>query len=115
LTWQRPFLILAAAFNAAWVVLLVAAPEQVFATVPPFSRVFAALVGAEGLCFALCAVRSVPWLLATSIAGKALGPFVFAAGVSLGYLRLAQWPLTIVNDVVWIPPLLAIWRRRATS
>lgn len=110
MTWERWFLAGAALFNAAWAVLIATAPERVFAVVPPFSGVLAALVAAEGLCFAICAVRRIRWVLALSIAGKALGTPLFLVAVNMGYLTASSWGLTLVNDLVWIPPLVAVWR-----
>ncbi len=112
MSWERWFLAGAALFNAAWAVGIAVAPERVFAVVPPLPGVLAMLVAAEGLCFAVCALRRIPWLLALSIAGKALGLPLFLGAVHLGYLSASSWGLTVVNDLLWIPPLLAVWRSR---
>lgn len=113
MTWERPFLAAAALYNGAWVVVLLAVPERVFVRPPPFAPAFAVLVGAVGLCFAVNAVRRAPRLLAVGLLAKVLGPAVFVGAVVLGYLTLASWPLTIANDVLWIPLLVVLWRRGA--
>jgi hypothetical protein len=103
--WQRWFLIGATAYNAAWVALLLAAPERVLARVPSHPSLLAFLVAAEGVCLGTCGVHRVAWLLGLALAGKALGPPTLFLAVRLGMLRSSRWWLTLVNDVVWIPPL----------
>lgn len=110
--WERPFLVGAALYNGAWMIVLLAAPERVFVRLPPFEPLFAALVGLVGVGFAVQAVRPSPTLLTVLLLAKVLGPAVFVAAVLLGYLTPASWPLTLANDVLWLPPLFVLWQRR---
>ena len=108
--WQRWFLAGGAAYNAGWVVALLARPEAVFAQVPPLLPLLVAGVALEGLGMLVSALRFVPWLLALVLLGKLLGPFVFLAFALLGWFAPSSWWLSLVNDVAWIPPLVAILR-----
>jgi hypothetical protein len=112
--WERPFLVLAAANNAVWAVLVAVVPERVFATVPPWPAAFAALILAVGGLFAVNAVRRAPPFLALGLLSKALGPLVFLFAAGQGYLRPSWWPLVLLTDLVWIPPLVVLWRRRTS-
>ena len=112
--WERPFLVLAAANNAAWAVLVAVLPERVFEVVPPWPAALAASILAVGALFAANAVHRTPPLLALALLSKALGPVVFLIAVRHGYLRPSSWPLLLVTDLLWIPPLVVLWRRSTT-
>ena len=108
--WQRWFLLGGSVYNAAWVAALLAAPASVLASVPPYLELLVAGVALEGLGMLVGAVRYVRWILALVLLGKVLGPLVFVALVHLGAFHASSWWLSLVNDVLWIPPLLAIVR-----
>jgi hypothetical protein len=89
-------------------------PGRVFAEVPPWPAALAVLILAVGGLFAVNAVRRTPPLLALGLLSKALGPLVFLFAATHGYLRLAWWPLLLVTDLLWIPPLVVLWRRNTS-
>jgi hypothetical protein len=109
--WERPFLALAAANNVVWAVLVAVVPERVFAAVPPWPAAMAGAILAVGGLFAVNAVRRAPPLLSLGLLSKVLGPLVFLLAVNRGYLRPTWWPLLLVTDLLWIPPLVVLWRR----
>ena len=110
--WQRWFLAGGAAYNAAWVVALLVRPETVFARVPPLLPLLVTGVALEGLGLLVAALRFLRPLLALVLLGKLLGPFVFVAFALAGWFEPSSWWLSLVNDVAWIPPLVAILRGR---
>lgn len=108
--WQRWFLLGGAAYNAAWVAALLAAPVSVLARVPPYLELLVAGVALEGLGMLVGAVRYVRPILTLVLLGKIVGPLVFVALVHLGAFHASSWWLSLVNDMLWVPPLLAIVR-----
>lgn len=108
---RRAFLATAAVYNLAWMVFLFVAPERVFVVRPPAVGVLALLVGALGVCFAICSVRVRKPLLAIGILAKCSSPLVFAAMALLGYFAWSQAWLPVVNDLIWLPALVGIYRR----
>jgi hypothetical protein len=107
---RRAFLATAALYNAAWTVFLLVAPERLFLAQPPGIPIMAAFVGALGVCFAVCAVRVRKPLLALGIAAKLSSPAVFVAMALLGWFSWSQAWLPVVNDLIWIPGLVWIYR-----
>ena len=107
---KRAFLWTAALYNAAWMVFFLVAPERAFRRQTPGLAVMALLVGALGLCFAVNAVRVRRPLLALCIAAKLCGPPVFVVMAFLGYFDWSQAWLPVVNDLIWLPGLVRIYR-----
>jgi hypothetical protein len=107
---RRAFLWSAALYNAAWMVFFLVAPERVFRRQPPGLGLLAVMVGALGVCFAVNAVRVRKPLLAVCIVAKLCGPLVFVAMVLLGCFEWSQAWLPLVNDLIWIPGLVGIYR-----
>jgi hypothetical protein len=111
----RLLLTAAAFYNFAWVAFLLAWPEQVLLKRLPVLAPMIALIGGVGLVFAACACRRRRWLLGLGILAKLGGPPSFVAAALLGYLAWSQWWLPVINDLIWLPPLIAIWRREARA
>jgi len=112
--WERPFLAAAAANNFAWAVAFAVAPERLYARMPPVRGLDVTLVAAVGACFALNVVRRSPAALWIGLAAKICGPAVFLFAVASGLARAASWPLVLLTDVMWIPPLVVLSRRRTS-
>lgn len=112
--WERPFLAIAAAYNAAWAVAVLLAPERLFARPFPYPTLLAAGVLCVGGFYAANLPRRRPALLAAALACKALGPAITVVAIAQGYVEPACWWLSLVNDVIWIPPTVLLLRRRTT-
>lgn len=104
---------LAALFNLAWALLFLAIPDRLFRREFPGRTLFSLAVGGLGLLFALGAARATRPILAAGLLAKSLGPLVFLAGTRAGVVPPAAFPLTIVTDLLWIPPFLRALQREA--
>jgi len=101
----------AAAYNAAWVVLLLFWPGAILLKSPPFLGVLIAGIGLVGAAFAVCAGTPRRSLLTLGIAAKIGGAASFAFAVGLGYLGWGQWWIPVLNDLMWLPPLVRLWKQ----
>jgi hypothetical protein len=110
---ERLLFIAAAFYNLAWVAFLLVWPEKILPRMPPLLTPMIAMIGLVGLAFAVCAFRRRRWLVGLGILAKLGGPPSFVVAALLGYLAWSQWWLTVINDVIWLPPLIAVWRREA--
>lgn len=106
---------MAALYNFAWREILLFWPDKVLLKAPPLSGIVALLVALVGTAFVACALKPRRWLIGLTLFAKALGPVQFVAAAALGYLAWSQWWMPIINDLIWLPPLIAIWRREMPS
>jgi len=111
----RLILSAAAVYNAAWVVLLLLWPGKILLKTPPFFGVLIAGIGLVGAAFAVCALTPRRSLLALAIVAKIGGAASFVVAVGLGYLGWNQWWVPVLNDLVWLPPLIRLWKETARS
>ncbi len=112
---KRLFFIAAALYNFVWMGVVLCCPETVLPKPPPFLPILAVLIGIVGLAFCWAALKPRRWLIGLTICAKGLGPVQFVSAVLLGYLAWSQWWMPVVNDLVWLPPLIAIWLREART
>jgi len=111
----RTILSAAAVYNAAWVVLLLFWPGKILLKSPPLFGVLIAGIGLVGVAFAVCAVKPRRSLLALTILAKIGGAASFFFAVGLGYLGWSQWWVPVFNDLVWLPPLIRLWKQTRRS
>jgi hypothetical protein len=111
----QPFLALAALYNFAWVVLLLFWPGKFLLKTPPMFDLLIAGIGLVGVAFAVCAVKPRRSLLALTIVAKIGGAASFAFAVGPGYLGWNQWWVPVFNDLVWLPPLIRLWKQTGRS
>jgi len=114
-TRGRIILSAAAVYNVAWVVLLLFWPVKILLKSPPLSGVLIAGIGFVGAAFAVCAVKPRRSLLALTILAKIGGAASFPLAVGLGYLGWRHWWVPVFNDLMWLPPLLHLWKQTARS
>jgi hypothetical protein len=113
----------AAVYNLSFGILLVLAPEAVFAalemppTPAPFVRSIGMMVGVYALGYWIAAsdpLRHWP-LVAVGFAGKAGGTLGMLQVTTTGALPASGWTITVGNDLIWLAPFAAIlivaWRR----
>jgi hypothetical protein len=67
-----------------------------------------------GALFAVNVVRPSRRLLLLGLVAKLAGPLVFAAAATMGYAPASSWYLVFVTDLLWVPPLVILLRRRST-
>lgn len=114
-TRGRMILSAAALYNAAWVVILLFWPGTILLKSPPLFGVLIAGIGLVGVAFAVCTLNPRRSLLALGIVAKIGGASSFAVAVGLGYLRWSQWWLPVFNDLLWLPPLIWLWKHTVKS
>lgn len=112
---SRRILSLAALYNAAWVVLLLGWPGLILLKRPPLFELHIAAIGLVGALFAVCAAKPRRRLLGLAMAVKLGGAASFPFAVVLGYLTWSQWWLPVVNDLLWLPPLVQLWKKAGSS
>ncbi len=111
LMMARLFFVVAGLYDAVWFLLMLLAPERVMVAMPPsMVPTLVLLAGVALLCFAN-AIRVRRPLVLLCMLAKISGPVLFVVAVQRGYLAGSQWWMPVVNDVIWIPPLVAILRR----
>ena len=107
----RAFFIVAALYDFAWVAILLVIPGKIMLKMPPTMVPMIVLIALVGVACVVCAVKVRRWLVALVILGKIGGPVNFVAAVMLGYLAWSQWWMPVVNDLIWLPMLIAVWRK----
>ena len=111
----RMILSAAAVYNAAWVVLLLFWPEKILLKTPPLFGALIAGIGLVGAACAVCAGTPRRSLLGLTIVAKIGGVASFGVAVGLGYLGWRQWWVPVFNDLVWLPPLIRLWKETGRS
>ncbi len=114
------FLLAAAAYNAAWGIAAVVAPKRLAQVVGfPASgdgmgwraAGVVVLAYAPAYLWAAANPRDARPILATAVLGKSMGAVGWAVGLATGRVRRRTVVLPLLNDLLWLPGLLALLRR----
>lgn len=122
--WMAAVLWLAAAYNVAWGVWIVARPTDLFRLLgmappnyPEIWQCVGMIVGVYGVgyaCAALALTRHWPIVL-VGLLGKLLGPAGFVSAALRGALPWRFGWIDVTNDVIWWVPFAWILAATATQ
>jgi hypothetical protein len=114
------FLAAAFAYNAAWGVAAILWPRRLARFVGFGSEGDAmgwraagvmVLAYAPAYLWAAAHPRAARPILATALFGKSVGGLGWIAGLATGRFPLRTAPLPLLNDLIWLPGLIALVRR----
>jgi hypothetical protein len=104
----RLLFVAAAVYNFTWVVILSVWPEKIMMKMPPLMALMIVFIGLIGVAFVLCAVKPLRGLITFTILAKIAGVLSFFGSVQMSYLSWDQWWMPLFNDLIWLPPLIAV-------
>jgi peroxiredoxin len=115
--WSAAILLIAAFYNLAWGLMLVASPVGLFQAsgmivpnAPDFLRVLGLLIGVLGLGYGMAALKPIQYwpIVLMGLLSKLGAAALTGWGIVAGRLPKSMWWAVLANDLIWVAPFGAI-------